>query len=157
MLAPSMNSSSTANASEDMFITMSGPSLMRCETAGVLAVSVLWDRKVDVFDQGSLGSCTGNAGRCCVLGSDPYWGGNAVFGVVVGAETRTRMRLWCWYGAATKLDSYIGSYPPEDTGSDGLSVAKAAKNAGLISGYTHCLSIDAVVTALQSGPRQSPG
>jgi hypothetical protein len=56
------------------------------------------------------------------------------------------------YSAATKLDDVRGYYPPTDTGSDGLSVAKAAKKAGLISGYQHCTSLDATLKALSQRP-----
>ena len=56
------------------------------------------------------------------------------------------------YEAATRLDSIRGAYPPDDTGSTGLAVAKAAKNAGLISGYKHATSITAALSALQTGP-----
>jgi hypothetical protein len=98
---------------------------------------------------GRLGSCTGKA-ACGALGTDPFYGSLA-------GKLQTGLKLdeaeaVSLYSAATRLDPYSGSYPPDDTGSDGLSVAKAAKNAGLISGYVHALSLDAVVTALQTGP-----
>ena len=53
---------------------------------------------------------------------------------------------------ATRIDPFPGTFPPEDTGSDGLSVCKVAKQAGLISRYEHAFSLDAALTALQSGP-----
>jgi hypothetical protein len=56
------------------------------------------------------------------------------------------------YGEATALDSYPGTYPPDDTGSDGLSVAKALKARGLISGYLHATSLTAMQAALQDTP-----
>lgn len=108
-----------------------------------LAKSVVWPRRTAVLDQGNLGSCTGNA-ACGVLGTDPFYD---TLGLKLDEAEAVTL-----YSAATKLDAYSGSYPPDDTGSDGLSVAKAAKNAGLISGYTHAMSLDAVITALQTGP-----
>lgn len=39
------------------------------------------------------------------------------------------------YSRATQLDPWEGAYPPEDTGSNGLSACKAAKELGLISRY----------------------
>lgn len=114
-----------------------------------LAKSVVWTRQTAVLDQGNLGSCTGNA-ACGALGTDPFWSTLAAdlqVGLKLDEDEAVRL-----YSAATKLDSYAGDYPPTDSGSDGLSVAKACKNAGLISGYVHAMSLDAVVTALQAGP-----
>jgi hypothetical protein len=108
-------------------------------------VSKTWKREVPVFDQGSLGSCTGNA-AVGVLGTDPF------FATMTKDDTLDEAQAVAIYSAATRLDSYFGSYPPDDTGSDGLSVAKAAKNAGLISGYLHMTSVAACQAAIQTGP-----
>lgn len=114
-----------------------------------LAQSTSWARRTPILDQGDLGSCCGNA-ACGALGTDPLWGTlQADLQVGLKLDEDEAVRL---YSAATALDSYAGTYPPDDTGSDGLSAAKAAKNAGLISGYVHAMSLDAVVTALQTGP-----
>ncbi len=56
------------------------------------------------------------------------------------------------YSDSTHLDTIKGIYPPNDTGSDGLSVMKVLKNRGLISGYTHAFSADQVFRALQLVP-----
>jgi hypothetical protein len=56
------------------------------------------------------------------------------------------------YSRATQLDNLAEEYPPTDTGSNGLSVAKAAKERGLISGYLHAFSLDATLKALQEQP-----
>lgn len=114
-----------------------------------LAHSAVWPRRTPILDQGNLGSCTGNA-AAGVLGTDPLYATLAAdlqVGLKLDEDEAVRL-----YSAASKLDAYAGEYPPEDTGSDGLSVAKAAKNAGLIAGYVHALSLDAVITALQAGP-----
>ena len=114
--------------------------------------TVLWDRKVPVLDQGDLGSCTGNA-AVGAIGTDPDYStlDPATQGKLDEAEAVAL------YSVATTLDNYPGYYKPgdpksQDTGSDGLSVAKAAKAAGLISGYLHATSVAAMNTALQSGP-----
>jgi len=52
------------------------------------------------------------------------------------------------YSLATTLDPYSGMYPPTDTGSNGLSIAKALQKLGLISGYQHATSLAAALTAL---------
>jgi hypothetical protein len=56
------------------------------------------------------------------------------------------------YSAATALDGAPGEYPPDDTGSDGLSVCKAAKQRGLIGSYTHAFGFDHAQAALQLSP-----
>jgi hypothetical protein len=56
------------------------------------------------------------------------------------------------YKMATTLDNVPGSYPPDDTGSSGLGVAKALKTWALATGYTHAFSPAALKSALQSGP-----
>jgi hypothetical protein len=107
------------------------------------AVTKIWQHRIPVLDQGSLGSCTGNSGAA-VLGTDPLFG--TVAGVTLDEQFAVDL-----YSDATVADPYPGKYPPTDTGSDGLSVAKVLKARGTISGYVHCTSLDATVTALQDG------
>jgi hypothetical protein len=107
--------------------------------------TAMWTRRVPVFDQGNTGSCTGNA-AAGVLGTSPFYE-TLPAGLV--DDEREAVSL---YSAATALDDYPGTYPPTDTGSDGLSVAKAAQKAGLISGYQHITSVAAAQTAIISGP-----
>lgn len=107
--------------------------------------TAMWTRRVPVFDQGDLGSCTGNA-AAGVLGTDPFY---ATLPAGLVDDEGEAVRL---YSAATALDDYSGTYPPDDTGSDGLSVAKACQRAGLISGYTHITSVAAAQTAIKTGP-----
>lgn len=110
--------------------------------------SARWGRVIPILNQGSLGSCTGNA-TVGVLGTEPYYSIlTAAFPTLVLNEALA-VQI---YSLATALDPFEGQYKPDDTGSDGLSVAKAAKNLGLISGYKHITSIDAAHTAIQSGP-----
>jgi hypothetical protein len=121
------------------------------EVAGL--TSVRHERHIPVLDQGSLGSCTGNAAEGCV--------GTAVFFAAVPDSNKAKptgnangdeKQAVALYSAATKLDDAPGSYPPDDTGSDGLSVAKAAQKAGLISGYQHCTSLTSALKALSQQP-----
>lgn len=120
------------------------------EVAGL--VSVRHKRVIPVLDQGDLGSCTGNAAEGCV-GTEPLWS------VIAAPErpwpedaAKDEEQAVALYSAATRLDEFDGSYPPDDTGSSGLAVAKAAKAAGLISGYTHCTSLDSALKALSQQP-----
>lgn len=94
-------------------------------------------RLVKPYDQGDTGSCTGNA--CAGVLSTAPW--RHRFG------ERTARSI---YSAATKLDGLSGSWPPDDTGSDGLSVAKVAVAKGWAAGYGHAFSLDAALTALQT-------
>lgn len=115
------------------------------KSKAVTAVTTHRKRLIPILDQGNLGSCTGNA-MTGALGSE---------GVYEEIQPNLQAPLdetfaVALYSAATKLDSEPGQYPPTDTGSDGVSVSKAAKNGGWISGYTHALSFDALVTGLQS-------
>jgi len=108
--------------------------------------SVRHQRHVPIFDQGDLGSCTGNA-ALGALGTGSLYDSVSSKGINFSEDTAISI-----YSAATRLDSFSGAYPPADTGSDGLSVAKALKNNGWISGYQHALSLQAALTALQTAP-----
>lgn len=116
-------------------------------------VSVRHERFIPVLNQGSLGSCTGNAAEGAIGSGDlyPALPANLPARPTGDADVDENQAV-ALYSAATSLDSYAGEYPPDDTGSDGLSVAKAALAAGLISGYTHATSLDAALTALAQRP-----
>lgn len=117
-------------------------------TGDVPIVSVQHIRHTPILDQGSLGSCTGNAAIGCmgtgqfyatVDGRDRYHALNEADAVAV-------------YSRATQIDPFTGAYPPDDTGSDGLSVAKVLTEAGMIAGYRHAFSLDAALAALMQSP-----
>jgi hypothetical protein len=114
--------------------------------------SVDWTRRVPHFDQGPLGSCTGNA-AAGLLGTDSAARTGltsvALDGHVLPVDEDLAVRV---YSLATRLDEFDGVYPPEDTGSSGLGAAKALKKLGLAAGYTHAFSLDALKSALQAGP-----
>ena len=94
------------------------------------------------------GNCTGNAATGA-LGTEPdYDSLKAQLEQGLQLNEAEALKL---YSAAENIDG-DGPYPPNDHGSSGLSVAKAAQNAGLISGYTHITSIAAAQTAIQAGP-----
>jgi hypothetical protein len=115
--------------------------------------SVRHHRYVPVLDQGDVGSCTGNA-ALGAIGTGALFealAGNTLQPSTTDAE-QDEQRALALYSAATRLDDYDGSYPPVDTGSDGLSVAKAAQALGLISGYQHATSLEAALTALAAQP-----
>ncbi|MER5750598.1 hypothetical protein [Streptomyces sp. NPDC002088] len=114
--------------------------------------SVDWTRRAPIFDQQSLGSCTGNAGAGLV-GTD-FLGRTGLTSVTINGEVLPvdedfAVRV---YSLATELDEFDGAYPPDDTGSSGLGAAKALKKLGLASSYTHAFSLAALKSALQTGP-----
>jgi hypothetical protein len=115
--------------------------------------SVRHVRHIPVLDQGDLGSCTGNAAEGA-LGTSPLYDALAE-GMPhrpTGDAEVDEEQARALYSTATTLDGYDGEWPPLDTGSDGLSVAKAALAAGLISGYTHATTLEAALTALAAQP-----
>jgi hypothetical protein len=107
-------------------------------------VSVDHPVNIEVLDQGQLGSCTGNAGTAWMAVGAAWsnWGQNARLNEDYAVQL---------YSDATRIDPWDGSYPPEDTGSDGLSIAKVLQTRGLIDRYEHATSLEATLTALQSG------
>lgn len=112
---------------------------------GVVA-SVLHTRTAPVFDQGALGSCTGNA-IVGALGTDPIT--EALNGHFVPTLDESLAKNI--YSQAEILDGGAG-LPTEDEGSSGLSVAKVATQLGFLSGYTHAPTLNAALTALQTVP-----
>lgn len=113
-------------------------------------VSKSWRWLIPTLDQGDLGSCVGN-GSTHQLGCDgPVY--QALLALLASGKLSlnedTAVKI---YSLATQLDGYSGDYPPTDTGSDGLSGAKAAKKLGLIGGYVHALSEDDLISGLQKG------
>jgi len=96
-----------------------------------------------VLDQGNLGSCTGNM-VVDTLKTDPFY--------ATVTEPLVEPLAIKVYSLGTTFDSDPASYPPTDTGCDGLSVGKAAEQLGLISGYRWAFGIDQALLALMDGP-----
>jgi hypothetical protein len=100
---------------------------------------------VGTFDQGELGCCTAAAGLK-LLSYDPH------FRLLRSRLDWTMDEVVPYYSKITAADSFPGTYPPDDTGSDGLASAAAAKELGWISGYRHALGLEDMLSALQDGP-----
>lgn len=96
-----------------------------------------------VLDQGDVGSCTGNAAAGALNTLPLHRRGGRLL------REQDAVDL---YAAATQVDEFEGGYPPDDTGSSGLAVAKAAKQKGLISGYRHAFSVEDALAALMFAP-----
>lgn len=105
-------------------------------------VTVLWERQTRPYDQGELGCCTG-AAMAGLLMTLPYW--------VPGRRLKLH-NAQALYSRATQLDGFAGSWPADDTGSSGLAVARAAREAGWIAGYGHAFGLDHALAALVYGP-----
>lgn len=115
------------------------------DTSGLSIVSAKHTRRIDVLDQDQLGSCVPNAGEGC-LGTDPF------YATVATQLTWGEPLAVSWYSDVTAADPYPGQWPPDDTGSDGLSMAKVLKAKGLIAGYQHTFSLDDALKALTVTP-----
>lgn len=122
--------------------------------------TVEWVRRIPIFNQGATGACTGYA-LVGVLGtdSDDRTGYRSVsvkadpFGVFSpGRYTLDEDFAVKVYSLNTRVDPFAGTFPPHDTGSNGLAAGATGKTLGLLSSYTHAFSMDALRSALQSGP-----
>jgi hypothetical protein len=123
--------------------------------AVVAPKTVAHARRIPILDQGkpiSIGSCTCSS-AAGVLGSDPFWATLPadLQRVLSDAESA---QAWATdlYREVTKEDPFPGAYEPDDTGSDGLSVAKVLKRRGLIAGYQHITGLDSAHAAIQKAP-----
>jgi hypothetical protein len=99
-------------------------------------VTVLHKRRHRPFDQGNLGSCTGMA-MTGLLDTKPFRHNFL--------SERTALRFYKW---ATANDNNPGQYPPDDTGSSGLAVAKAALHYRYIISYAHAFGLQHALEAL---------
>jgi hypothetical protein len=110
---------------------------------GAAIQTKLWIRTVKPFNQGELGSCTGN-GAVGVACTEPYRQKGITFSEALARKV---------YSQATKDDTIAGAYPPKDTGSTVLGAMKALKDLGLSKGYQWCFSLDDVLKTLSTlGP-----
>jgi hypothetical protein len=118
--------------------------------AKVVDRPIEWLSAIEPLNQGDLGSCTGNAGThcqaCCSYtitakaAIDPW--SNDLLDELYAVHL---------YSAATKVDNFQGDYPSEDTGSDGLSIAKVLKSRGNLTKFTHIFSLEDAKLAIQDG------
>lgn len=103
----------------------------------------------DVMDQGRVGSCTGDTGIEAIYAAPVA----ANSGTAWAAYPRNQDGAYWLYASATANDDYAGTftYPPpggQDTGSDGLTIAKRLVAAGIISGYLWAFTPQEAVGAL---------
>jgi hypothetical protein len=105
-------------------------------------VAVRHKRNAPIFDQDQVGSCTLEAGVGGVATSPLF--------EALPPDHPLLNQALCLsaYSDEEKILYGVG-YPPEDNGGDGLTACKVLQTRGLISAYTHCLSVDAFLDALQ--------
>ena len=96
-----------------------------------------------ILDQGQLGSCTGNA-MAQALNTGPL--------LPDGRRLLNEQDAVGIYSWATHHDGFPGVYPPTDTGSSGLAVAKAVRGFGLISSFHHAFGLQHCLGALVLSP-----
>ena len=88
------------------------------------------------------GNCTGNA-VVGLLATHP----NDIDGIADNTNFSEGLAVNL-YSRATELDQYVGTYPPDDTGSSVLSAMKAAKEYLLIEEYRWCFGLEDVLRTL---------
>lgn len=116
------------------------------DTAGIEIRDVEHECLIPVMDQGSVGSCTGNAGIACINTRPHVQAPYPIFHPVeYGAQAL--------YSAAECVDGR-GPFPPHDFGSSGLSVAKvlADRNINMIDSYQHTFNLNDALKALTVYP-----
>lgn len=110
--------------------------------------NTFWDSAAKPLNQGSLGSCTGNATAQWLNTNFA----NAVRKLTNKGKFLTESQAVKIYSLGTTLDNQPGQYKPDDTGCDGISVAKAAVKLGFLDSYTHTFSFTALQAALEVTP-----
>jgi len=117
------------------------------DPASVVRKTVVWTHNTPVLNQGQVGSCTGNAMaqllNCHMFA--PCREGK------VSLDEKDALGL---YSLATHLDGFGPDqyYPPNDQGSSGLGVAKAAQSLSYIESYLHCYTVPQFQAAIQTQP-----
>lgn len=100
------------------------------------------------LDQGNVGSCTGNA-MVGMLMTEPFVANTLLAHNGVDLSEADALNF---YSVATRIDRYRGVYPPEDTGSNGLAVCKAAVKAGYLKGYAWNFALESALRTITLRP-----
>lgn len=108
-------------------------------------------QSIGILDQGQTGACTGNASTSCAYHS-PFFAAGQVNWRYTPDEPGAR----AWYHENTVEDDYPGTWNTDgtgdDTGSDGLTSSKVAKEAGVCTGYQAALDLDSSLQQLMKVP-----
>jgi len=101
-----------------------------------------------ILDQGNVGACVGFTGAD-FLNTDLAL---PVRNIQNGGKWYSNADGLKFYHMATVADGFPGTYPPDDTGSSGLGLAKGLRKAGLIKSYEHAFNWDHLVAGLAVQP-----
>jgi hypothetical protein len=113
------------------------------EKTGAALANATYDRQCAPFDQGSIGSCTGNASAGALM-TTPLFVATRAFTEVTAVEI---------YSEGTFFNGTPNDYyPPNDTGSSGPAVAQGLEVLGLVSSYTHAVDLQGAQEGLQTSP-----
>jgi hypothetical protein len=103
---------------------------------------VTWDRLCPPFDQGDLGSCTGNAAAGALMTvplHQPTWNFAEPDAVKI-------------YEQATQFNPPGQQYPPNDDGSSGPCIADALEKDGVVATSAHATDLTTMLGLLTLGP-----
>jgi hypothetical protein len=114
--------------------------------------NTFWDSGTGPLNQGQVGSCTGNAEAQWLNTRFADAVREATHHVRTAGQYMTEADALKIYSLGTHLDSTPGAYPPDDTGCDGVSVAKAGVRLGYLDKYTHTFSFSSLQAALELTP-----
>ena len=117
--------------------------------------TVIHQRVIPPWDQGSTGSCTAHAALGLMM-TEPYFSWQA--GLNRTSKIYSEDDVLRFYGRETQLDDrqIPGSYPAEDTGSTGLWSMKTLRDWSLITQYRHAFSFNTLTRLLQVTPVSLP-
>lgn len=93
------------------------------------------------------GSCTANSALQARISQPWTWSGTLDADLLQDIADDV-------YSGATKRDPFRGAWPPEDTGSNGVSALAELKDRGLVSGWVSVYSIDELQRQLLVGTCQ---
>lgn len=117
--------------------------------AQVTPRTVFHERRIPLLHQGNLGTCTCSS-AAGILGSAGFF---ETLPVELARILSNPIAAQAWaeelYREVTRVDPFEGAWEPDDTGSDGLTVAKVLHKRGLIAGYEHITSLEAAHAAIQ--------
>lgn len=118
-----------------------------------------WPSTLDILDQ-ALGSCVPHTGVEGMATAGPvrvsmtevsYKGQTIDLTSVIAVEAFIENNDGLYHDV-TNADPFVGAWPPDDTGSDGTSLATLFKNLGWVESFTHAFSgLPDVLQALNEG------
>lgn len=115
--------------------------------------TVSWDIFIPILNQANIGKCVAETGAE-YLGSELIWPTLSADLKKTLSTSVDTAEAWtsALYRELTSSDTFPGSWEPDDTGSDGLTLGKVLTKRKLINGYRHVTTIGEADAAIQEGP-----